>query len=128
MIGLTGTLVAGRASRWVMPNGPGPRVAVLKSAWNALRPGDDVLLHVPGVDELVSAVVVIVDTRHIGNGVGVRVTGDDGVTAMRWPPMKYVHHDPVRHDDACPRCPPDTVTAVAPMRLVVPWDDPTEAP
>lgn len=75
---------------------------MLRFDWNALLPGDQVLVH--GADmTLSSGVVAIVDVLKGSNGVGVRVTGD-GQKVILWPSRLVVHSDPCDPGEPCWQC------------------------
>jgi hypothetical protein len=74
-----------------------------KFEWNALRPGDRVVVHDDddsglGLDE---GVVEIVETRVGGNDVAVRLAGS---SLLIRPRRLAVHLSPVDSRDACWRC------------------------
>jgi hypothetical protein len=75
---------------------------VLRFEWNALRKGDHLLVHDPRTTEmtLTEGVVSGVD-RH---GVGIRVFGHNGDTAVLWPSHLAVHGHPRDPSEACWRC------------------------
>jgi len=75
---------------------------VLRFDWNALLPGDQVLVH--GADmTLSSGVVAMVDVLKGSNGVGVRVR-TDGQEAILWPSRLVVHSDPCDPTEPCWQC------------------------
>jgi len=75
---------------------------VLRFDWNALLPGDQVLVH--GADmALSSGVVAMVDVLKGSNGVGVRVT-TDGQELILWPSRLAVHCDPCDPNEPCWQC------------------------
>ncbi len=75
---------------------------MLRFEWNALRKGDHVVVHDPRTTEmtLTEGVVSGVD-RH---GVGIRVAGNSGETAVLWPSPLVVHRHPRDPSEACWRC------------------------
>ena len=75
---------------------------MLRFDWNALLPGDQVLVH--GADmTLSSGVVAMVDVLKGSNGVGVRVR-TDGQEAIVWPSPLVVHSDPCDPGEPCWQC------------------------
>jgi hypothetical protein len=79
---------------------------VLRFEWNALRPGDDVLVHDPRTADmtLTEGVVTSVDTHTRVNGVGIRLDTPDGEATILWPSPFVVHHDPRDPAEPCWRC------------------------
>jgi hypothetical protein len=79
---------------------------VLRFEWNALRPGDHVLVHDPRTADmtLTDGVVTSVDTHKRVNGVGICVDALDGDAAILWPSPFVVHHDPPDPSEPCWRC------------------------
>ena len=79
---------------------------MLRFEWNALRPGDHVLVHDPRTDEmtLTDGVVTSVDTHKRVNGVGIRIDTPGGDPAILWPNPFVVHHDPRDPAEPCWRC------------------------
>jgi hypothetical protein len=94
------------------------RNAVLKFEWNALRPGDRVVVHDPRANEmtLTDGVVTGVDIMKGVNGVGIRVGADRGETAVLWPSHLVVHRDPPDPTEPCWRCQELAERAAAPLR------------
>ena len=83
---------------------------MLKFEWNALRIGDEVVVHDRTASEMapLPGVVAMVDSHRRQNGVGVRVTAR-GESVVLWPARLAVHRDP---RETCWRC--ETLTPVAP--------------
>ncbi|HVM66011.1 MAG TPA: hypothetical protein VMU14_14185 [Acidimicrobiales bacterium] len=79
---------------------------MLRFEWNALRPGDHVLVHDPdtAVMTLIDGVVTSVDTHKRLNGVGIRVGAPRADTAILWPSHLVVHRDPSDETESCWRC------------------------
>ncbi len=82
---------------------------MLKFEWNALRPGDPVIVHDLESSDLtlLPGVVMTVDTRAgrmLVNGVRIRVDGSDGVTRLLWPAYMAVHLEPLDPTEPCWRC------------------------
>ncbi len=79
---------------------------MLKFEWNALRPGDHVLVHDPRMAEmtLTDGVVTAVDTHKRLNGVGIRVGASSGAAVVLWPSSVVVHRDPPDPTEQCWRC------------------------
>ena len=82
------------------------RSAVLRFEWNALRTGDDVLVHDPRSAEmtLTDGIVTGIDAHKGTNGVGIRVGGNSSATAVLWPSHLAVHGDPRDSTEPCWRC------------------------
>jgi hypothetical protein len=76
---------------------------VLRFDWNALLPGDQVLVHGASDMTLSSGVVALVDVLKGSNGVGVRVT-TDGRGVILWPSRLAVHSDPCDPTEPCWQC------------------------
>jgi hypothetical protein len=82
---------------------------MMRFEWNALRLGDNVLMHDPdSIDMLLLPGVVVGVDAHVvrrgANGVGIRVA-DGGVPGrILWPSSRMVHLDPRDPDDWCWRC------------------------
>lgn len=79
---------------------------MLRFQWNALRPGDHVLVHDDTVASLPLAegVVVLVQTGHGANDVGIRVDRPAHQHAIVRPRQLAVHLMPLDPDEACWRC------------------------
>jgi hypothetical protein len=79
---------------------------MLRFEWNALRRGDQVLVHDPRTAEmtLTDGVVTSIDTHKGANGVGIRVGGNSTETAVMWPSRLVVHRDPRDPSEVCWRC------------------------
>ena len=79
---------------------------MLRLEWNALRPGDHVLVHDPRTAEmtLTDGVVTSVDTHKGLNGVGIRVGAGHGETWVLWPSSFIVHRAPRDPTEPCWRC------------------------
>ena len=79
---------------------------MLRFEWNALRPGDHVLVHDPdtAVMTLIDGVVTSVDSHKRLNGVGIRVGASGVDTAISWPSDLVVHRDPSDETESCWRC------------------------
>ncbi len=73
--------------------------------WNALRPGDPMLVHEPGSAHmaLTPGVVVHVEDNRGANGVGIRV-GAGSTQRILWPSFLAVHRDPPERNEPCWRC------------------------
>jgi len=75
---------------------------VLRFDWNALLPGDQVLVH--GAHMTLSpGVVALVNVLKGSNGVGVRVS-TDGQEVILWPSRLAVHSDPSDPTEPCWQC------------------------
>ena len=79
---------------------------MLRFEWNALRPGDHVLVHDPRMADmtLTEGVVTSVDTHKRVNGVGICLDTGDGDAVILWPSPFVVHHDPRDPAEPCWRC------------------------
>jgi hypothetical protein len=79
---------------------------MMKFEWNALRPGDKVLVHDAGAATLAltSGVVTTIDAHKDTNGVGVRVASGEGNSRILWPMSRAVHRDPRTAGEPCWRC------------------------
>ena len=91
---------------------------MLRLDWNALRPGDRVLVHqhVGGNDRLVAGVVTAVEPTAGSNDIAVRLS-HSGRTETVHPQRLQVHHDPIEVDGSCWRCAtPRAVPQVAKRR------------
>jgi len=79
---------------------------MLRFEWNALRPGDHVVLHDPRTPEmtLTDGVVTGVETHKRVNGVGIRVAKPRGDVEVLWPSPFVVHSDPRDPTEQCWRC------------------------
>ena len=79
---------------------------MLRFEWNALRPGDHVVVHDPRTAgmALTAGVVTGVETHKRVNGVGIRVGAAHGDTAVLWLSSFVVHHDPRDTTEPCWRC------------------------
>jgi len=82
---------------------------MLRFQWNALRPGDAVIVHDLESSEmtLLPGTVVTVDTctgRKLANGVRIRVNANDGVVRLLWPAYMAVHLEPLDPTEPCWRC------------------------
>ena len=79
---------------------------MLRFEWNALRPGDDTLVHDPGsVDMgLVPGVVELVDTKPGDHGVGIRMSTGGSAGRIVWPSSLAVHLGPTVGTEPCWRC------------------------
>jgi hypothetical protein len=79
---------------------------VLRLQWNALQVGDKVLVH-DDADislRLQPGTVVMVQTAHGSNDLGVRVTGRSGQVSVVRPSRLSVHLDPRDATEECWRC------------------------
>ena len=78
---------------------------MLKFEWNALRAGDEVLVHDPADAELTlrPGVVALVYTRRRLNGVGIRMAAEGGAV-IAWPTHLAVHQAPRDPRVPCWRC------------------------
>jgi hypothetical protein len=78
---------------------------MLKFEWNALQPGDKMLVHEPRSADLAltPGVVAHVEVNKGGNAVGIRV-GAGPTQTILWPSLLAVHHDPPEPDQPCWRC------------------------
>jgi hypothetical protein len=78
---------------------------VLRRDWNALRPGDRVLVHhsVDGSVRLVAGVVATVAACDGSNAIAVRVDASGGHQTIE-PRRLRVHHDPIEADAHCWSC------------------------
>ena len=79
---------------------------MLNMDWNALRSGDNVLVHDPRSPEmaLTTGVVVVFDRLKRTNGVGIRLAAKDGQDLVLWPSRLVVHPDPRDPTEPCWRC------------------------
>jgi hypothetical protein len=79
---------------------------MLKFQWNALRPGDHVLVH--DVDDpklaLRAGVVALIETRQTGPDVAIRYTTGTRTSRPVRPGRFAVHFDPIDDDGGCWRC------------------------
>lgn len=78
---------------------------MLKFEWNALRPGDNTLVHDSASADLAltPGVVAHVEVHRGGNGVGIRV-GAGASRRILWPSSLAVHRDPPESGQSCWRC------------------------
>lgn len=78
--------------------------AVLNFQWNALRTGDNVVMHddVHAGSALFPGVVTAVSMRKGSNEIGIRITKPDGRNVIVWPSSFVVHQ--AAAEDACRRC------------------------
>ena len=86
---------------------------MLMLQWTALKVGDNVLVH-DDADislRLLSGIVVMVETAHGSNDVGVRVAGGDSQRSVVRPSRLSVHLDPRDVSEGCWRC--DAIAARA---------------
>ena len=74
--------------------------------WNALRVGDEVLVHDPTdpVSALQRGTVAIVETTRDSNDIGVRVSVDGHGSKVTRPLRLTVHLDPRDTTEPCWRC------------------------
>ena len=86
---------------------------MLRLQWNALQVGDKVLVHDDADAELrlEPGIVVMVQTAHGSNDLGVRVTSRDGHVRVVRPSRLSVHLDPRDATEECLRC--DVIAAAA---------------
>jgi hypothetical protein len=88
---------------------------MLRFEWNALRRGDEVLVHDQRDRDLTlrPGVVAMLDTRRGTNAIGIRVGGGavDGAaeSTVLWPSYLAVHRPPLDPAEPCWRC--DAVAA-----------------
>jgi hypothetical protein len=85
--------------------------------WNALRAGDEVVFH-DSTDagmRLQSGCVALVDSGPGSYNIGIRVSGENGMTRIVRPPRLAVHLTPLDRTEPCWRC-----DAVAPTGPVTP--------
>ena len=96
---------------------------MLRFDWNALRTGDDVLVHDPDTFEmaLLPGVVAVVNSRRGQNDVGIRVFAR-GRTDVVWPARLAVHRVPRDPNERCWRC--ETVPELAGRRPGASADEP----
>ncbi len=83
--------------------------------WNALRAGDEVVFH-DSTDaglRLRTGCVALVDSGRGSYNIGIRVSGEDGVTDIVRPTRLAVHLTPLDRTEPCWRC-----DAVAPTGLM----------
>jgi hypothetical protein len=78
---------------------------VLRFDWDALGPGDRVLVHDTGKADMasVAGVVAMINWRKGSNGVGIRV-GPTAEGVILWPARLAVHPDPRDPTEPCWRC------------------------
>ncbi len=79
---------------------------MLRNDWNALRPGDRVMVHDTsndGAAHLVAGSVVSVESTGGSNDIAVKVA-DRGGSRIVHPSRLSVHHDPIEFDGHCWRC------------------------
>ena len=86
---------------------------MLRLQWNALQVGDKVLVHDDADISLClhPGTVVMVQTAHGSNDLGVRVTGRSGQVSVVRPSRLSVHLDPRDATEECWRC--DAIAARA---------------
>jgi hypothetical protein len=79
---------------------------MLRFHWNALRPGDRVLVHDDSEPDLGirAGVVTLVDVRASSHDVSIRLTTETRRARVVRPRRFAVHFDPVDDADACWRC------------------------
>ena len=79
---------------------------MLISEWNALRTGDHVLVHDPRIVEmtLTDGTVTTIETNRGANGVGIRLEGHSGESAVLWPSRLVMHREPLDPTEGCWRC------------------------
>lgn len=82
---------------------------MLRFEWNALRAGDNVLVHDPTAADmtLVNGVVAMIEAgvaRKGANGVGIRLAAGAEPSRILWPSHLAVHHDPHDPTEPCWRC------------------------
>ena len=79
---------------------------MLNMEWNALRRGDNVLVHDPRSSDMVLTigVVALFDTHKHTNDVGIRLPADGGRDRIVWPSRLLVHPDPADATEPCWRC------------------------
>ena len=92
---------------------------MLNLEWNALRRGDNVLVHDPRSQDmaLTTGVVALFDTHRHTNNIGIRLPGAGGQGPIVWPSRLAVHPDPRDATEACWRCQEleDRVERLAPI-------------
>jgi hypothetical protein len=82
---------------------------MLKFEWNALRVGDQVVVHDPvgTAFPLLAGTVAMIETKRSkrdANGVGIRVAAEGGGHRIVWASHLAAHHDPPDPRDDCWRC------------------------
>ena len=79
---------------------------MLSLHWNALRPGDRVLVHddTQRISPLRDGVVLLIDSASGRRDVAVRVSDADGSLHVRRPRRMAVHLAPLSKDEHCWRC------------------------
>ena len=79
---------------------------MLRFEWNALRPGDDTLVHDVGSPTmaLVPGIVEMVDTQRGDYGIGIRVKTGRSAARIVWPSSRSVHRGSEVGTDPCWRC------------------------
>ena len=79
---------------------------MLRLQWNALQIGDKVLVHddTDAALRLEPGIVVMVQTAHRSNDLGMRVTRQDGEVRVVRPGRLRVHLDPRDVTEECWRC------------------------
>jgi hypothetical protein len=79
---------------------------MLRLHWNALRPGDRVLVHDDSDPNLCvrAGVVTLVDVHPSGRDVGIRLTTETQRARVLRPGRFAVHFDPIDDAENCWRC------------------------
>ena len=78
---------------------------MLRFEWNALRPGDETLVHDDTTTmALLPGTVEIVDSQRGDFGVGIRVATAGGPSRIVWPSSKTVHRGAGARIGPCWRC------------------------
>lgn len=79
---------------------------MLKFDWNALRTGDNLVVHDPASPDLaLTAGVVALTEAHTGRqGVGIRIVPLGGEPVILWPSPSTVHRVPRDSSEPCWRC------------------------
>lgn len=78
---------------------------MLRRDWNALRPGDRVLVHhsIDGTVRLLAGVVATVSPADGSNEVAIKLDASGGQHVIQ-PRRLRVHHDPIEADTHCWSC------------------------
>jgi len=79
---------------------------MLRFDWNALRPGDHVLVHDDGDITLAlhDGVVAMIDDGPESNDVGIRLDAPSGESMIVHPRRRAVHPAVIDHREPCWRC------------------------
>ncbi len=89
---------------------------MLRLEWNALRAGDEVVVHDPGDPgmRLLPGVVTMVQTAKDSNDIGIRVASPDRGSKVLRPARLTVHLDPLGPTPGCWRCDAIATEALTP--------------